>query len=201
MATIHVHILHADPVLRAGIAAILSRHADMLPSSPEAPFYTAGGAAVIVTDYDGGIKLCAQHRPASAPRVLVLTPHNKEGAVRQALDAGVHGYLLQSCTADELAQAVRTLRDGQRCLGETVARCVADSLGRSELTSRETDVLQLLGKGYCNKTIARELGIAPGTVKTYVKGVLGKLNATARTHAVVLASERGLIRMEAVSAR
>jgi DNA-binding NarL/FixJ family response regulator len=124
---------------------------------------------------------------------LVLTHHDKEGTVRRALDSGVHGYVLQNCTEDELTQAVRALGDGGCYLSEPVARCVADSRGRSALTMRETDVLKLLGKGYCNKAIARELGIAPGTVKTYVKGVLGKLNATARTHAVVLASERGLI--------
>lgn len=202
MPTTHVHILHADPVLRAGIAAILASRSDMRLSLPEAPACAhSGDVAVIVTDYQGGVALCGQRRHPAAPRVLVLTAQDKEGAVRLALDAGVQGYLLQSCTADELVQAVLALRAGQRYLSETVARCVADSLGRSELTSRETDVLQLLGKGYCNKTIARELGIAPGTVKTYVKGVLGKLNATARTHAVVLASERGLIRMEASTGR
>jgi DNA-binding NarL/FixJ family response regulator len=195
MSTVQVHIMHADPVLRAGIAAILAHREDMRLSLPEAPSYSSSGVAVIVTDHQGGIDLCRQRRHASSPRVLVLTQHDKEGAVRQALDAGVHGYLLQSCAPDELVKAVCALRDGQRYLSETVARCVADSVGRSELTVRETDVLKLLGKGYCNKTIARELGIAPGTVKTYVKGVLGKLNATARTHAVVLASERGLISM------
>jgi two-component system NarL family response regulator len=54
-------------------------------------------------------------------------------------------------------------------------------------------VLQLLGKGYCNKLIARALGIGIGTVKTHIKSLLDKLNATTRTHAVIIAAQRGLV--------
>src|SRR5205085_4074433 len=82
---------------------------------------------------------------------------------------------------------------GIRYLSEAVSRSVAASLGRASLTERETDVLQLLAEGCCNKLIARRLGIGVGTVKTHVKGVMSKLDATARTHAVVVAAARGLI--------
>ncbi|RZA34551.1 MAG: response regulator transcription factor [Lysobacteraceae bacterium] len=82
----------------------------------------------------------------------------------------------------------------QRYLSESMTRSVADSLTRESLTGRETDVLQLLAQGCCNKSIARKLGIGVGTVKTHVKGVMSKLDATARTHAVVVATQRGLIR-------
>ena len=54
-------------------------------------------------------------------------------------------------------------------------------------------MLQLLGQGHCNKLIAREMGIGVGTVKSHLQAILNKLNATARTHAVVLATQRGLI--------
>jgi predicted transcriptional regulator len=54
-------------------------------------------------------------------------------------------------------------------------------------------VLELLATGRCNKVIARDLGISVGTVKTHLKGVMTKLGATARTHAVVLATQRGLV--------
>jgi two-component system NarL family response regulator len=80
-----------------------------------------------------------------------------------------------------------------RYLSAELSRCVADSFTRIGLTSRETDVLQLLAQGQCNKSIARELGIGVGTVKTHVKGLFDKLGATARTHAVVLATRRGLV--------
>jgi DNA-binding CsgD family transcriptional regulator len=69
-------------------------------------------------------------------------------------------------------------------------------MSHNELTGREADVLQLLGKGYCNKLIARELDIGVGTVKSHLKRVMSKLNVTARTQAVVVATQRGLIGAE-----
>lgn len=71
--------------------------------------------------------------------------------------------------------------------------CVVDSLGRPALTRRETDVLRVLARGRSDKQIARVLGIGPGTVKSHVKHLPQKLDATARTHAVVVANEPGLL--------
>lgn len=61
------------------------------------------------------------------------------------------------------------------------------------LTRRECEVLQLIAIGHCNKTIARDLGISVETVKSHVKNILAKLGAKARTHAVALATRRGLL--------
>ncbi|MNY29179.1 Transcriptional regulatory protein LiaR [compost metagenome] len=62
-----------------------------------------------------------------------------------------------------------------------------------QLTLREDQVLRLLARGQCNKTIARQLGIAVGTVKTHVKGVLAKLGASSRTEAASIAAEKGMV--------
>lgn len=188
-----VHIMHTDAVVAAGLDAILSAFGDMRPSvhaaGPRAAAH--GNAEVIVTDYRGGIELCGGER--AGPPVLIVTQHDKEWAVRQALDSGVHGYLLQSFTPDELVHAVRSLQGGKRYLCDAVAHNAVAGQSRAELTPRETDVLKLLSKGHCNKLIARELDIGIGTVKTHLKNLMAKLNATARTHAVVLAAERGII--------
>ncbi len=133
------------------------------------------------------------HHGETAARVLIVTQMEREWEVRTAMMAGVHGYLLQNADREQLLTAVRTLSRGLRYLSADLSRCVADSFTRIGLTSRETDVLQLLAQGQCNKSIARELGIGVGTVKTHVKGLFDKLGATARTHAVVLATRRGLV--------
>ena len=191
-----VHIIHTDPVMTAGLHAILADRQEWRvsthPSQPEAQ----QAARVLVADYDTGLALARQPEHAGLRRrsVLIVTQLDKEWEVRLALDAGVHGYVLQSCSQDELLEAVASLAQGQRYLSESVTRSVADSLSRETLTGRETDVLQLLAEGCCNKSIARRLGIGVGTVKTHVKGVMSKLDATARTHAVVVATQRGLIR-------
>ncbi|MFC0253118.1 response regulator transcription factor [Massilia consociata] len=190
-----VHIMHADPIVTIGLHAVLAEHPGLRVTThlrhPEAQ----RAARVLVTDYDTGVALARQ--PAGLgqlPGVLVVTSFDKEWEVRLAMDAGVAGYLPQSCAPDELSHAVGLLARGQRYLSESMTRSVADSLTREALTGRETDVLQLLAQGCCNKSIARKLGIGVGTVKTHVKGVMNKLDATARTHAVVVATQRGLIR-------
>lgn len=187
---VSVRIAHADPIVSAGLAALLGAHSDME--------ITAGEQAdVIIFDHRGALEYMrrcanAQHGEAQ-PRVLIVTQMEREWEVRTAMMAGVHGYLLQNADSDQLLTAVRQLSRGMRYLSAELSRCVADSFTRIGLTSRETDVLQLLAQGQCNKSIARELGIGVGTVKTHVKGLFDKLGATARTHAVVLATRRGLV--------
>ena len=191
-----VHIMHADAVMAAGIHALLAERGEFHLTMHERQPQGQAHARVIIADYDSGIMLARQLAPdrfGAAPRVLIMTQLDKEWQVRTAMDSGVHGYLLQCCEADELVRAVQQLSQGMRYMAEAVTRCVADSLSRESLTGRETDVLQLLARGCCNKSIARELGIGVGTVKTHVKGLMSKLDATARTHAVVVAAQRGLI--------
>ena len=191
-----VHIMHADPVMTVGLHAILAELPELRVSTSLRQPEGQRVARVLVADYDTGIALARRPMPEALrnPAVLIVTQLDKEWEVRIAMDAGVHGYVLQSCNPDEVQKAVAALAQGQRYLTESVTRSVADSLSRETLTGRETDVLQLLAQGCCNKSIARKLGIGVGTVKTHVKGVMSKLDATARTHAVVVATQRGLIR-------
>jgi len=190
---VRVLIAHSDAIVSAGLAALLGAECDM-----ELDETQAATADVVILDYKGALEHMRQR--ANAPqhgepqaRVLIVTQMEREWEVRTAMMAGIHGYLLQNCAADQLLTAVRTLSRGMRYLSADLSRCVADSFTRINLTSRETDVLQLLAQGQCNKSIARELGIGVGTVKTHVKGLFDKLGATARTHAVVLATRRGLV--------
>lgn len=190
-----VHIIHTDPVMTAGLQAILAARPELRVSTHLSQPEARQVARVLVADYDTGLALARQpeHAGLRRPGILIVTQLDKEWEVRIAMDAGVHGYVLQSCSQEELLKAVASLAQGQRYLSESVTRSVADSLSRENLTGRETDVLHLLAEGCCNKSIARKLGIGVGTVKTHVKGVMSKLDATARTHAVVVATQRGLI--------
>lgn len=191
---ITVRVSHADAIVNAGLAALLAGCTDITLRHANDPVGDHG-ADVIITDHKTGLALMQQtSQPGVAPaRVLIVTQLDREWEVRTAMVAGVHGYLLQNSPAEQLQTAVRMLGRGSRYLSAELSRCVADSFTRTGLTSRETDVLQLLAQGQCNKSIARELGIGVGTVKTHVKGLFDKLGATARTHAVVLATRRGLV--------
>lgn len=194
---VRVLIAHADPIVRAGLATLLGAHGDMCVAAASDDPAAQITADVIIVDHRSGLehmRRCAHaHHSDNQPRVLIVTQLEREWEVRTAMMAGVHGYLLQNADPEQLLTAVRTLSRGMRYLSSELSRCVADSFTRIGLTSRETDVLQLLAQGQCNKSIARELGIGVGTVKTHVKGLFDKLGATARTHAVVLATRRGLV--------
>jgi NarL family two-component system response regulator LiaR len=134
-------------------------------------------------------------------RVIVLTVHDEEGYVGEALRAGADGYMLKTITHQELAHAVRRVMQGEAMLHPAVAKKVLEEFaaltkgGRptGQLSARERDVVKLLAQGMSNKQIARRLEIGVETVKTHVSSILEKLGAQDRTQAVVLALKRGLV--------
>jgi len=151
---------------------------------------------VLVCDFDTAMAVMAA--PQSAPkasmlRVLVFTEHMSERHVRQALSQGVHGYVVPGPSTTEVEQAVWSVAAGQRYLSAAVAHRVAESLSYASLTPRETDVLDGLSGGRCNKLIARQLGISVATVKAHVNAIMKKMSAGSRTQVVSVAAQRGLV--------
>lgn len=200
-----VRVMLSEPLIAMGIAAALSDHPAIAVRvvAAEAGAADVPAGAVVVADYAQGLQLArafaGRSRQSSppAPRVLVMTGRDREHEVRLALELGVYGYLPVGCTLDELTDAVLALARGTRYLSSTAAMRMADSLGREALTLRENEVLGLLACGECNKSIARRLDIAIGTVKAHVKSIMEKLEAGSRTQAVTIASQRGLVEVAA----
>lgn len=188
---IRVLVAHPDPLLALGLAAALDEQ-------PGVEVVRTGAADVVLADYAGGMVLAGTVRAGAQPgrppaRILVLAAQDREQEVRSALERGVHGYLLAGSRVDEVVEAIRALAQGQRYLSLAAAQRMADSMTREHLTGRESDVLGLLVQGCCNKTIARQLEIAVGTVKAHVKGIMSKLQASSRTQVVSIAVARGLV--------
>jgi two-component system, NarL family, response regulator LiaR len=132
-------------------------------------------------------------------RVIVLTSFLEDDRLLPAIRAGAAGYLLKNVEPSELARAVRTADAGDALIDPAVAARLVDALAADHrpeqpLTAREQDVLDLVARGYANKRIARELGIAEKTVKTHVGHVLSKLGVSDRTQAAVHAVRMGLAR-------
>lgn len=185
----NIHVMHARPLLRAGLAALLQSKEWLVTMHADQPQALAQ-ADVVVSDYDAGILLA---REQGERQVVIVTHRDKEWDVRRALEARVGGYLLEDATAAQLQHAIRYSLTGSRYLCPAVARHVCDELPAERLTRREGDVLALLARGHCNKQIARELGIEVGTVKWHLHSLMSKLGASARTQAVVMAAQRGLV--------
>jgi DNA-binding NarL/FixJ family response regulator len=138
------------------------------------------------------------------PRVVMLTTFEREDYLFAALEAGASGFLLKSCTADELVWAIRNVAEGNALLAPRMTRRVIDRALRSRpvarddrvldrLTSRESDVLALLARGLSNAEIATELVLGTATVKSHVSAILTKLDLRDRVQAVVVAYRCGLV--------
>ena len=122
-------------------------------------------------------------------RVIILTTFARAGYLRRALDAGVRGYLLKDAPAEELARAVRQVRDGGRAIAPELAAeawCEADPL-----TDRERQVLRLAGEGVSGTGIAAALRLSEGTVRNYLSEAISKLGASNRVEAARIARHRG----------
>lgn len=196
-----VLVLHAEAIVGFGLSAALGGQPgfDVRLGALPADAPSAADADVVVCDYDTGLRLARAARQPGLQRrarLLVMTAQDREQAVRLALEGGVHGYLLQGCPVDEFVTGVRAVARGQRFLSLAVAQRMADSMSREALTGRESEVLDLLACGRCNKSIARELQIAVGTVKAHVKAIMAKLEASSRTQAVSVAAQRGLVMLQ-----
>jgi DNA-binding NarL/FixJ family response regulator len=191
-----IDVTHHNAVIEAGLRRILA-------SWPE--FEVRGGAHaggpatqssdpdVVVLDHDNGISWAKRHPLQSRTNVLVVSMVGQESDIRSALAAGVRGYVLIDCSADEIVNAARAVAAGRRHLCTAATLRMADSLAQPVLTSRETEVLALVFRGNNNKEVARSLGISVGTVKSHMRGLLTKLGARCRTEALWVASQRGLI--------
>lgn len=193
-AKIYVGVFHSDAIVSAGLAALLGDLDDMDVQVLARCEIQTSLSDVIVIDARGAVdymRLFSGDNCNLRARLLVIAQMGREWDMRAALTAGVHGHVLQSCAPDQLTAAVRALSRGHNYMcAELSYISEAVAIG---LTQRETEVLQLMALGHCNKVIARDLGIGVGTVKTYVKGIFYKLGVTKRTQAAVIASRRGLV--------
>ena len=137
-------------------------------------------------------------------KVVMLTTFELDEHISAAIEAGARGFLLKDIEPDDLRRAVHAVADGQASLSPSVTARVLHQLQQQRrrpkgvdrlevLTSRELDVVTLVGRGLVNEEIARELYISPATVKTHVSRAMAKLNARDRAAVVVLAHETGLV--------
>ena len=196
------------PVVREGIAALIENQDDVVSVGEAAD----GQAAieqyrklrpdVVLMDLRmpglGGLEATTQiRREFPAARIIVLTTYEGDEVIHRALDAGARGYLLKDSVRRELLQTIREVHAGQRHISATAATCLAEHTPRTSLSPRELEVLHLIAEGLRNKEIGAKLDIAEDTVKIHIKNIFAKLEVIDRTEAVVVASQRGFIRLDA----
>ncbi|MFD9223454.1 response regulator [Streptomyces sp. NPDC060064] len=218
---IRVLIADDEPIIRAGVRAVLATDPDI---------------EVVAEAVDGhaAVELVQRHRPTVAvldirmpgingidaaaeirntvptTSIVMLTTFGEDDYILKALGGGAAGFLIKSGEPEELITGVRAVAEGAAYLSPKVAARVIAHLaatgagtlaGRrsaarqrvAALTAREREVLAFLGSGLSNGQIARRLHVVEGTVKAHVSSILARLGVDNRAAAAVVAHEAGII--------
>jgi DNA-binding NarL/FixJ family response regulator len=214
--TVRVLVVDDQALVRAGFRMILEAHDDMDVVGEAADGRQAVALArahapdVILMDVrmpgmDGIEATRAVVAEQPATRVLVLTTFDLDEYVYDALRAGASGFLLKDVPADQLADGIRLVAQGEALLAPSATRRLIHEFARTsparrdpppamaELTPRELEVFRLIARGRSNAEIAGELFVGETTVKTHVTRILMKLGVRDRVQAVVLAYESGIV--------
>ena len=155
-----------------------------------------------------GLEVCRRlRRTKVSTRVILLASRGEEPLLLRTLDAGVAGYLLKESDLQELTVALRKVHAGYsyltpslegRPLDNYLSRWQTRSHGGSPdlLTSRERELLQLVGEGYSNKEIASQLCLSVKTVEAHEANICSKLNVRGRAGLVRHAIQAGMIGLD-----
>ncbi|GAX88863.1 response regulator transcription factor [Effusibacillus lacus] len=155
-----------------------------------------------------------------AIKVLILSIHDDEAYIFEAIRAGANGYLLKDVESEVLVDAVRQVAGGTafihpqvttklinefkrlsykmgggRVFQDEIATAVEQDTWQDLLTQREMEILRLMAEGKSNRNIGETLFISEKTVKNHVSSILGKLGVDDRTQAVITAARRGWVRL------
>jgi DNA-binding NarL/FixJ family response regulator len=196
---LRVFLVDDHAMFRAGVRAELGPYVDVIGEAGTVAEAIAGIGRllpdVVLLDVhmpDGGGRAVLEAVRKSQPeiRFLALSVSDSVEDVIGLIRAGARGYVTKTISADQLADAVRRVAEGDAVFSPRLAGFVLDAFARpdvpaadpelDQLTNREREVLRLLARGYAYKEIARELYISIKTVETHVSNVLRKLQVSNR---------------------
>jgi DNA-binding NarL/FixJ family response regulator len=201
-----IRILTVDdhPLVQEGIAAVLEDQPDMMLIGQ-----ASNGLEAIslfrrhrpdvtlmdlrMPDMSGIAAITAIRAEFASARIIVLTTYSGDVQATAALKAGASGYLLKSLVRKELVETIRAVHSGKRRVPAEIATEIAEHVADDALSEREIEILKCVAAGKSNKVIAATHAISEGTVKTHMKSILAKLDASDRTHAVMIALKRGIL--------
>lgn len=201
---IRILVVDDHPVVRAGIEALMTGHADMVVVAQAANgreaiqhFRTHHPDVTLMDiqmpEMNGLDALMAIRNESPQARIIMLTTYAGDAQVMRSIKAGAQGYLLKNALHRELLDTIRAVHAGKKALSAEASFEVAEHAADDALTPAEVRVLQLIAKGNANKEIAEQLSISEETVKGQVRNILSKLGAKDRTNAAMIGIKRGII--------
>jgi two-component system, NarL family, response regulator DegU len=216
-----VFIIDRQPLFRQGIRSSFSQMADIeisgdadidkkvlseIEASPPDVVLLGTNSSVI-----DSLQLCQDiKRRLPSVATIILTPQPEDRQLFQAIKSQAAAYLSKDISPDELAKSIRRCASGEHPINENLTDSprVAEQILQqfqelsreretatfiSPLTPRETEILNHMAQGDLNKQIADALNVSEQTIKNHITSILRKLDANARTQAVVIAIKKGLV--------
>jgi len=135
-------------------------------------------------------------------KVILITVDESRGAISEAIQAGVSGYLLKDSTSDALVDAALNAVEGNAVIHPQLTKTFIeeaqmggepDGPSTTPLSKREREILQKVADGATTRQVATDLGISPHTVKTHLERIFEKLGANDRAQAVAIAIRQGIV--------
>jgi DNA-binding NarL/FixJ family response regulator len=212
MESLKIFLADDHVVVREGLKTLINAQPDMIVIGEAGDGQTACQQAqecqpdVVIMDITmpilNGVQATALlKRACPAIKILALSVHEDTSYLRQLLTAGAAGYILKHAAADDLIRAIRMVATGGVYLDPTLAGhvvagyvrapTVASALQGTDLSERETEVVQRIAQGYSNKEIATQLTLSVKTVETYRSRAMEKLGLDSRAALVRYALEQG----------
>jgi two-component system NarL family response regulator len=203
--SIRVMIVDDHPLMREGIAMVLREHAcfDLVGEAGNGQEaleqYIRLRPDIALIDLqmpvmDGVEATAAIRALVPSARIIILTTYKGDIQVANAIRAGAAGYLLKSMLRTELVESIHKVHQGRIQIALDAARELAMYSASDTLSPREMEVIALVAAGNSNKAAGAQLGVTEETVKAHMSSIMSKLGANDRTHAVMIALRRGIVR-------
>ena len=210
---IKVLIIDDHPVVRHGLQSLLSHYAEIRvvgeaeDSSLALGLITELKPDVVLLDIrladQSGLVLAQTLQYRHSPvHIIILTSYDDNTYLKKAAQAGVHGYILKSASADMLVEAIHAVHHGEHRLSPAVAGMAFEQLEQVSheyiqfkigLSEQELHMLHLLADGASTQEMSDQLYLSERTIKRKIQDILSKLGAINRTQAVAEAYKRGLL--------
>jgi DNA-binding NarL/FixJ family response regulator len=210
---IRVIIVDDHPVVRHGLRSLLTGHSDIEvvaeaeDGAEVLPFLARIETDVLLLDIkmrgQTGIEVARRVRQKYPDvKVLILTTYDDEGYLHQALEAGVHGFLLKSVSHETLPDSIRAVMRGERLLSPSLVSSVVSEYQKfaqehakreAGLSKEDLEILNAIAEGESTKDLAERFYLSEATIKRRVQEILANLGAANRAQAIAEAVRRGWI--------
>ncbi len=137
-------------------------------------------------------EICEQMPEA---KVLLLTTFGTSDGIAHALESGAKGAMMKTADDTKIVAAIRAIAGGEQYISPDVERQLRESPPIPQLSHRQTEVLNAIGRGETNKQISNRLGIRLDSVEAIAKTLYAKLGASNRAEAVVIALKKHLLKI------